>query len=88
MKSVIIKDIKLHIVALPLVELLKTSFGAEPYKSAIIIEVVTEQGLTGWGETALKNKTLIWRGNRIDSSTYHSGFSHSQADWQDDKFSY
>lgn len=56
MKSVTIKDIQYHVVALPLVELLKTSFGAEPYKSAIIIEIVTEDGLTGWGETALKTK--------------------------------
>ena len=56
MKSVTIQDVKLHLVALPLVELLKTSFGAEPYKSAIIIEVTTEEGLTGWGETALKTK--------------------------------
>ncbi len=56
MKSVTIQDVKLHLVALPLVELLKTSFGAEPYKSAIIIEVTTEKGLTGWGETALKTK--------------------------------
>lgn len=56
MKSVTIKNINLHVVALPLVELLKTSFGAEPYKSAILIEVVTENGLTGWGETALKTK--------------------------------
>ncbi len=56
MKSVTIQDVKLHLVALPLVELLKTSFGAEPYKSAIIIEVATKEGLTGWGETALKTK--------------------------------
>ena len=56
MKSVTIRDIKLHVVALPLVELLKTSFGAEPFKSAIIIEVVSADGLTGWGETALKTK--------------------------------
>ena len=56
MKSVTIQHIKLHLAALPLVELLKTSFGAEPYKAAIIIEVVTEEGLTGWGETALKTK--------------------------------
>lgn len=56
MKSVTIKDIRLHVIALPLVELLKTSFGAEPYKSAIIIELLTEEGLTGWGETALKTK--------------------------------
>lgn len=56
MKSVTIKDIKLHMIALPLVELLKTSFGAEPYKSAILVEVITEDGLVGWGETALKTK--------------------------------
>lgn len=56
MKSITIKEIKHHVVALPLVELLKTSFGAEPFKSAIIIEVVTEAGLTGWGEIALKTK--------------------------------
>jgi len=56
LKSVTIKDIQLHVIAMPLVELLKTSFGAEPFKSAIIVEVLTEEGLTGWGETALKTK--------------------------------
>ena len=56
MNSVTIQDIRLHVVALPLVELLKTSFGAEPYKSAIIVEVTSADGLTGWGETALKTK--------------------------------
>ena len=56
MKPVTIKDIKLHIIALPLVELLKTSFGAEPFKTAIIIEALSDCGLTGWGETALKTK--------------------------------
>jgi len=56
LKSVTIQDIKLHVVAMPLVELLKTSFGAEPQKSAIIVEVLTSDGLAGWGETALKTK--------------------------------
>ena len=56
MKPVTIQQIKLHVVALPLVEILKTSFGAEPFKSAIIVEVVSGEGLTGWGETALKTK--------------------------------
>ena len=56
LKSVTICEIKLHTVALPLVELLKTSFGAEPFKTAIIVEAVSENGLTGWGETALKTK--------------------------------
>lgn len=56
MKSVTIQEIKLHLIALPLVELLKTSFGAEPYKCAIIVEAVDSEGRTGWGETALKTK--------------------------------
>lgn len=56
LKPITIRQIKLHVVALPLVELLKTSFGAEPFKSAIIIEAVSSDGLTGWGETALKTK--------------------------------
>ena len=56
MKTVTIQDIKLRVVAMPLVELLKTSFGAEPQKSAILVEVLTSDGLVGWGETALKTK--------------------------------
>ena len=56
MKSVTIADITLHAVALPLVELLKTSFGAEPWKSAILVEVATSKGVIGWGEMALKTK--------------------------------
>ena len=56
MKPVSIRDLKLHVVALPLVELLKTSFGAEPYKTAIIVEAVSDSGLTGWGEIPVKTK--------------------------------
>ena len=56
LKPVTIQAIRLHVVALPLVELLKTSFGAEPYKTAIIVEVVSNSGLVGWGESALKTK--------------------------------
>ncbi len=56
MKPVKIQDVKLRALALPLVELLKTSFGAEPYKTAIIVEAVSEAGLTGWGEIPVKTK--------------------------------
>ncbi len=56
MKTITIQDIKLRVVALPLVELLKTSFGAEPFKTSIIVEAVSSCGLTGWGETSLKTK--------------------------------
>ena len=56
MKAITIQEIRLHIIALPLVELLKTSFGAEPYKTAIIVEAIDSDGHIGWGETALKTK--------------------------------
>lgn len=56
MKPVVIRDIKLHVVAMPLVELLKTSYGAEPYKTAIIVEANSRAGQTGWGEISVKTK--------------------------------
>ncbi len=56
MKTVVIQDIKLHVLALPLVELLKTSYGAEPFKTAIIVEAISQAGETGWGEISVKTK--------------------------------
>ncbi|MCY4464560.1 MAG: o-succinylbenzoate synthase [Chloroflexi bacterium] len=56
MRPVTIEAIKLHVVALPLVELLTTSYGAEPFKSAILVEALSSDGLTGWGESALKTQ--------------------------------
>ncbi|QPC84618.1 o-succinylbenzoate synthase [Phototrophicus methaneseepsis] len=53
MKPITIKDVIIHTVALPLVEPLRTSFGVEPNKTAVLIEVVTEEGVTGWGEAAV-----------------------------------
>src|SRR5687767_11436999 len=35
---------------MPLVERLRTSFGEEPYKVANLIELTTDDGITGWGE--------------------------------------
>jgi O-succinylbenzoate synthase len=52
LKPITIKTIQLHVVSLPYVEPLKTSFGVEPDKSAILIEVETTSGITGWGEGA------------------------------------
>lgn len=53
MKSITIKEIKLHPIAMPFVEPLRTSFGMEPYKGAIIVEVLTEDGIVGWGEASV-----------------------------------
>lgn len=53
-QSITIQDIRLHPVALPLVEQLTTSASAEPFKSAIIVELHTSEGVIGWGECPTK----------------------------------
>jgi O-succinylbenzoate synthase len=52
LKSITVKDVRLHVVSLPYVEPLRTSFGVEPNKSAVLIEVETTDGVIGWGEGA------------------------------------
>jgi len=54
MKPITVKAMRLRPVALPLVERLSTSYGAEPFKSAILVELETEAGATGWGEVSTK----------------------------------
>jgi len=51
--SITIRDIRQHVVSLELVEPLVTSFGAEDEKHAVLIELVTERGITGWGEVSV-----------------------------------
>lgn len=53
MNSITIKEIKLYPIDMPLVEALRTSFGAEAGKEGIIVEVITEQGVSGWGEVSV-----------------------------------
>lgn len=55
MKPITIKEIHIHNVALPLVEPLQTSFGTEAEKVAVLLEVVTESGLSGWGEASVNS---------------------------------
>lgn len=50
MRPITIQDVKLHPVYLPFVEPLRTSFGEEPFKAAILVELITQDGITGWGE--------------------------------------
>ncbi|MBZ0300405.1 MAG: o-succinylbenzoate synthase, partial [Anaerolineae bacterium] len=52
MKPITIKAVRLYPIAMPLVERLGTSFGKEPFKAAILIELETESGVIGWGETS------------------------------------
>lgn len=53
MKPITIKAIHIHSVALPLVEPLQTSFGVEPDKVAVLLEVETDEGVIGWGEASV-----------------------------------
>lgn len=52
MKPITIETITLHAIALPFVEPLRTSFGEEPFKSAILVELKTTDGVIGWGEVS------------------------------------
>jgi O-succinylbenzoate synthase len=53
-RSITIQAIKLHSIALPYVEPLRTSFGEEPFKACILVEVQTAEGVTGWGEASVE----------------------------------
>lgn len=50
MRPITVKSIELFTVAMPLVERLRTSFGEEPFKTAILVQLQTDGGVTGWGE--------------------------------------
>jgi o-succinylbenzoate synthase len=50
LRSITVKSIELYPIALPLVERLRTSFGEEPFKVAILAALHTDEGATGWGE--------------------------------------
>lgn len=55
-QSITVERIHLHPVGMELAEKLRTSYGAEPFKSAVIVELVTTDGVTGWGEAPTKMK--------------------------------
>lgn len=54
MKPITLHDIQLHTIALPFVEPLKTSFGNDPVKVTVLVEVVTTEGVHGWGEITVE----------------------------------
>jgi O-succinylbenzoate synthase len=54
LKPITIKHIQLHTVALPFLEILKTSFGSDPYKVTVLVELTTAEGTTGWGEITVE----------------------------------
>ncbi len=54
LKPITIDSIQIHPVGLPLVERLRTSASWELFKSAIIVELTTAEGVIGWGECPTK----------------------------------
>jgi len=54
LKAITIKDIHLHTVYLPYRDPIETSFGVEPNKVAVIIELKTDNDITGWGEASIE----------------------------------
>lgn len=52
MKPITIETIRVHPIAMPLVERLGTSFGKEPFKTCILLQLTTVGGVVGWGESS------------------------------------
>lgn len=52
MSAIKVKWIRLFPIAMTLVERLKTSFGEEPFKVAILVQLETDEGIIGWGESS------------------------------------
>jgi len=55
MKSITVKSIQIYTIAMTMVETLRTSFGEEPFKSAILVALETDAGVTGWGECSAES---------------------------------
>jgi O-succinylbenzoate synthase len=47
-----VKELRFWPVAMTLVERLRTSFGEEPFKVAVLVRLETEEGVFGWGESS------------------------------------
>ncbi len=54
MTSLTIDRVDVYPIGIPYVEPLRTSFGVEPLKAAVLICVTTTQGIEGWGEAAVE----------------------------------
>ena len=52
MNNITIQSVQIHLISLPLVEVLTTSFGGEANKSAMLLEMRTSDGIVGWGESS------------------------------------
>lgn len=49
-----IQRVNLYPIAMPFVEILRTSFGQDPFKAGVIAEAITSDGISGWGEASVE----------------------------------
>ncbi len=54
MRSITILSVNLYPLHLPFLEPFITSFGEEPFKAGVIVEVTTLDGIHGWGESPVE----------------------------------
>lgn len=54
MRPITVSAIKLYPLHIPFLEPFVTSFGEEPFKAGVIIELHTTDGVVGWGEAAVE----------------------------------
>lgn len=54
MHPITIQSIRLYPLHIPFLEPFVTSFGEEPFKAGIVVEVLTTDGITGWGEASVE----------------------------------
>ncbi len=53
-RSITVRSIQQFSIAMPFVETLRTSFGEEPFKTAVLVRLETEDGIVGWGEAPVE----------------------------------
>jgi len=53
-----LKEIELRVIHLPVVRLVRTSFGTQTSREVLMVKVVNENGTTGWAECVAMSEPL------------------------------
>lgn len=54
MRAITVSEVRLYPLHIPFVEPFVTSFGEEPFKAGVLVELHTTEGVTGWGEASVE----------------------------------
>lgn len=54
MRAITVVDVRLYPLHIPFVEPFVTSFGEEPFKAGVVVELHTAEGVIGWGEASVE----------------------------------